>query len=174
MTHTHRILMAALFVASTTMVHAQSQRAMGNGYYGEIGYSPTNLTGPGGDSKPDALRFLIGYDVHPNLGVEALYSTTVTKESRVGYDASISAFGLLLKPKMALTPSTDIFARVGAIRADITASTRGSRTGTDFAYGLGIQTKLSDSIYGQLDFMHSYDRDNVSAKGYTISIGKRF
>jgi hypothetical protein len=30
------------------------------------------------------------------------------------------------------------------------------------------------AMHVQLDYMHSYDRDNVSAKGYTVSIGKRF
>lgn len=170
----HHTLITALMLTSAAMANAQGLRSMGSGYYAEIGYSPTELNGAGGGSKPDALRFLVGYEINPNLDVEALYTTTVTKESRVGYDASISAFGLLLKPKLALTTSTDIFARVGAIRADITASASGARTGTDFAYGLGIQTKFSDSMHGQLDYMHSYDRDNVSAKGYTVSIGKRF
>lgn len=170
----HRTLIAAIILASTALANAQSQNAMGNGYYGEIGYSPLKLNGAGGGSRPDALRLLIGYDVNPNLGVEALYTSTVAKESRVGYDASMNAFGLLLKPKLALSPSTEMFARVGAMRAEITASAQGARTGTDFAYGLGIQTKLSDTMHLQLDYMHFYDRDNVSAKGYTVSIGKRF
>ncbi|MFY8055483.1 MAG: porin family protein [Limnohabitans sp.] len=170
----HRTLIATLILSAGAMANAQSQRPMENGYYAEVGYSPIELSGAGGGAKPDALRFLVGYDINPNLGVEALYTTTVTKESHVGYDASMSAFGLLLKPKLALTPNTEIFARVGAIRADITASANGARTGTDFAYGLGIQTKFSDAMHVQLDYMHSYDRDNVSAKGYTVSIGKRF
>lgn len=174
MNTSHRMLVATLILASSAMANAQSQRYMDNGYYAEVGFSPIELNGAGGGSKPDALRFLVGYEVNPNLGVEALYTTTVTKDSRVGYDASMSAFGLLLKPKLALTPSTEIFARLGAIRADITASASGARTGTDFAYGLGIQTKFSNSMHVQLDYMHSYDRDNVSAKGYTVSIGKRF
>lgn len=170
----HRTLIATTVFASCAVANAQSQRSMDNGYYAEVGFSPIELYGAGGGSNPDALRFLVGHDISPNLGVEAIYTTTVTKESRVGYDASMSAFGLLLKPKLALTPDTEIFARVGAIRADITASANGARTGTDFAYGLGIQTKFSDSMHVQLDYMHSYDRDTVSAKGYTVSIGKRF
>jgi opacity protein-like surface antigen len=53
-------------------------------------------------------------------------------------------------------------------------STSGSHKGTDVAYGLGIQTNLTKSVYGQLDYMHMYDRDSVAAKGYTLSLGARF
>jgi opacity protein-like surface antigen len=92
----------------------------------------------------------------------------------VGYDASIKGFGLFLKPKMALTENTEVFARAGVMRTEIIASPRGSHTGTDVAYGLGIQTNFTKSVYGQLDYMHSYDRDSVAAKGYTLSLGTRF
>ena len=75
---------------------------------------------------------------------------------------------------MSLIQGTEVFARVGVIRADITASNAGSSQGSDVAYGLGIQAYLSQNIYGQVDWMHSYDRDNVGAKGFTFSLGTRF
>ena len=53
-------------------------------------------------------------------------------------------------------------------------SCSGSRSGTDFAYGLGIQTNFTKTVYGQVDYMQSYDKDGVSAKGYTLSLGTRF
>lgn len=159
---------------SISAAQAQSRTSADYGYYGEIGYSPVDVSGTGGNAKPHAVRFLIGNEINKNLGIEAVYTTTMSKDSRMGYDASFSGFGLLLKPKMALTDSTEIFARVGLLRADITASTSGSHTGTDMAYGLGIQTNFTKSVYGQLDYMHSYDRDSVAAKGYTLSIGTRF
>jgi hypothetical protein len=170
----HLIAITTLAALSITGAQAQSRHNLDNGYYGEIGYSPVDVSGAGGSATPHALRFVIGNEVNKNLGVEAMYSTTTSKDSRQGYDASYSGFGVFLKPKIALTESTEVFARVGVLRADITASTNGSRTGTDVAYGLGIQTNLSKSMYGQLDYMHSYDRDSVAAKGYTLSLGMRF
>lgn len=168
------IAIATLAVLCATGAQAQSRNASDNGYYGEIGYSPVDVSGPGGNAKPHAVRFLIGSELNKNLGLEAMYTTTMSKDSRLGYDAAVSNFGILLKPKMALTESTEVFARVGLMRADITASTSGSHTGTDIAYGLGIQTNFTKSVYGQFDYMHSYDRDSVAAKGYTLSLGTRF
>jgi len=169
----HLIAAATLAVVCATGAQAQS-RMTDNGYYGEIGYSSVDVTGAGGGATPETLRFLIGTELNKGLGLEALYITTTSKDGRVGYDASVSGFGIFLKPKMALTESTEVFARIGAMSAEITAATGGSHTGTDVAYGLGIQTNFSKTVYGQLDYMHSYDRDNVSAKGYTLSLGTRF
>lgn len=165
---------AVLAMLSITGAQAQSRTSADNGYYGEIGYSPVDVSGGGGTATPKALRFLIGNEINKNLGIEATYTTSVSKDSRIGYDGSFSGLGIFLKPKMALSESTEVFARVGFMHADITASNAGSHTGTDMAYGLGIQTNFTKSVYGQLDYMNSYDRDSVSAKGYTLSIGTRF
>jgi opacity protein-like surface antigen len=170
----HLIAIATLAFLCATGANAQSRTAADNGYYGEIGYSPVDVSGGGGNSKPHAVRLLVGNELNKNLGLELMYMTTLSKDSRLGYDGSASALAILLKPKMALTDSTEVFARAGILRADITASTSGSHTGTDFAYGLGIQTNFTKSVYGQLDYMHFYDRDSVGAKGYTLSLGTRF
>jgi opacity protein-like surface antigen len=170
----HLIAIATLAVLCATGAQAQSRTSADNGYYGEIGYSPVDVSGAGGTATPDALRFLIGNELNKNLGLEALYLTTTSKESRLGYNASVSGFGMFLKPKMALNESTEVFARVGFMRADITASANGSHTGTDVAYGLGVQTNFTKSVYGQFDYMNSYDRSGIAAKGYTLSLGTRF
>ena len=170
----HTLAAAVLALACTTGVQAQNRTAMDNGMYGEVGYSQVKVTGAGGTGKPDALRVVVGSELHKGLALEAMYMTTISKDSRVGYDASVSAFGVFLKPKMALTDNTDVFVRVGATRADITAATGGSHTGNDLAYCLGIQTNFSKSVYGQFDYMNTYERSGVAAKGYTLSLGTRF
>lgn len=169
----HLIAAAALAALCATGAHAQSSMA-DNGYYGELGYSSIDVTGAGGGGTPKTLRFLVGNDLNKGLGLEALYVTTVSKDSRVGYDASVRGFGIFIKPKMALTDSTEVFARLGAVRAEITAAAGGAHSGTDVAYGLGIQTNFTKTMYGQLDYMQLYDKDGVSAKGYTLSLGTRF
>lgn len=168
----HLITIAALAVLTITGAQAQSSYK-GNGYFGEIGYSQVKVSGDSG-GKPDAVRLLIGNELNKNLDVEAMYTGTVSKDSQTGYDASVKSFGILLKPKLALTENTDVFARIGLVRADITASASGSHTGTDMAYGVGIQTNFSKSVYGQIDYLNQYDRGGISAKGYTLSLGTRF
>lgn len=168
------IAMTAVGLFAACTAQAQSGSNYGNGYFAEIGYSQPKLSGAGGDSKPDAVRFLIGNEISKHLDVEGVYMSTVSKDSQLGYKASISSFGVLLKPKVELTQDTLVFARMGVIRADITASTSGSHTGTDLAYGLGIQTMFSKTVYGQLDYLNQYDRSGHTAKGYTLSLGTRF
>ena len=167
-------IIAAATLATLCMTGAQAQSSTSNGYFGEIGYSQVKVHGAGGGAKPDAMRFLIGNEINKNWDVEAMYTTTVSKENQAGYQASVSSFGVMAKPKLALTNDTTVFGRVGIMRADITASANGSHTATDLAYGLGIQTNFSKSVYGQLDYLNQYDRGGISAKGYTLSLGTRF
>lgn len=174
MKKTHIIAIATLAALCGSGAQAQSQIAMGNGYYGELGYSQMKVTGAGGNSEPDAARYLLGSELNANMGLEATYTSTMAKDTRVGYEGSVSYFGIFLKPKMALTADTEVFARIGAVRADITAAVGDSHKGNDLAYGLGIQTKFTQSLYGQLDYMNAYDRSGVTAKGYTLSLGLRF
>jgi opacity protein-like surface antigen len=145
-----------------------------NTFYAEIGYSPTDINGLGGKAKPEGIRFLIGNEVNPNLGIEGMYTTTMTKDARTGYEASIYNYGIYLKPKMSVNEGTEVFLRVGVLRAEITASTAGAHKGTDLSYGFGIQTNFNRSMYGQLDYMQSYDRSGITANGYTLSLGTRF
>ena len=170
----HLISLATTIFLFANGAQAQNQATSPYTFYGEIGGSQVDLSGAGGDAKPGAVRFLLGNELNKNLALEVLYTVTVAKESRTGYDASYTGFGVFLKPKMSLIQGTEVFARVGVIRADITASNAGSSQGSDVAYGLGIQAYLSQNIYGQVDWMHSYDRDNVGAKGFTFSLGTRF
>ena len=170
----HIIAIAAFAAICGSGAQAQSQIAMANGYYGELGYSQVKVSGAGGTAKPDAVRFLVGSELNANMGLEAMYTTTASKDQRVGYDAAVSHFGIFIKPKMTLTNNTEVFARVGAVRADITAAAGPSHKGNDLAYGLGIQTKFTQSLYGQLDYMNAYDRSGVMAKGFTVSLGARF
>jgi opacity protein-like surface antigen len=170
----HNIALAALAVMCAAGAQAQSQTATNNDTYIEIGYSPIQVSQNGSEATPDAARFLVGVELNKNMAFEAMYVMTSRKESRVGYEGQINGYGLFLKPKMGLTDNTEIFARVGAMRAEITASTSGAYTGNDWAYGLGVQTNFTKSVYGQLDYMTSYNRENVAAKGYALSLGMRF
>jgi hypothetical protein len=165
-------LMAALV---GTGAQAQSRSNSDMGYYGEIAYAPLELGDSAAtDSKPKAARFIIGKDLSPNLALEGMYTTTMSKDDRGTFNASASNYGIHIKPKMALTQDTLVFARLGVTRSDITASAAGSHKGNDFSYGVGVQTNFTKTFYGQLDYMNYFDKDNLSAKGFALSVGTRF
>ncbi len=146
-----------------------------DGYYGEIGWSPLDVKNEADNvSHPKAMRLLIGKEFHENLAVEALYMATYNNDSQTGFEAKATHFGLLLKPKYAITTDTQAFARIGVTYSNFTASSVGDRKGSELAYGIGLQTSFSKSVYGQIDYMNYYEKDGQSSKGYTVSIGTRF
>jgi opacity protein-like surface antigen len=168
----------ALSLFTTTLAFIaliQSSPVKAQGYYGEIGLTPLHLKSEAGDiSHPQTMRFLIGKDIHENLAIEGLYVATYSKDSRPGFDAKATHYGLLLKPKYAITTETEVFARIGVAHSNFTATSVEDRRGSDLAYGIGLQTYFSKSIYGQIDYMNYYDKEGQSSKGYTVSIGTRF
>jgi len=165
-------LMLSLTALQTS---AQTVVPTDQNYYIEFGLTPLHVRSEAGDvSHPQAARLAFGKNVHPNWALEGFYLTTYTKDSRPGFDATATHYGLALKPKVAMTDSTELFARLGWSHANMTVATDGSRTGTDFTYGWGIQTAFTKSVYGQLDYMTYYDKEGTSAKGFTLAIGTRF
>jgi hypothetical protein len=162
--------LAAGTASAQSMVHD-------SGYYGEIGYTPLSIDGKGVKYKPDVVRFVFGKDLNSNLSIEGMYLTTVSKDTYNGTTASYSGYGLYLKPKMELTNDTEVFARVGYARSESKESGAGfssSGSGSDLSYGIGIQTKFTKEVYGQLDYINYYDKDSVKIKGFTVSMGTRF
>ena len=168
----HFLALSACALVSTAQ--AQTSNMDDSGTYGEIGFSHMSLTGPIDSAKTHGTRLLLGRPLNPNWGMELMYNFNTTKEAHMGYDASYRGLGVLLKPKMALSDQVDAFARIGLMTVEINAATGGAHTGTDVAWGLGIQTKFNKSVFGQLDYMNYYDRDRYSAKGYTLSVGFLF
>ena len=168
-------LLCIVSTALVVNVAATHNTVQAEGLYGEIGLTPVHVKSEAGDvSHPQAMRFLIGTDLHENLALEALYVATYSKDSRPGFDAKATHYGLMLKPQYSITNETIAFARVGVAHANFTASSAGSRTGTDLAYGVGLQTNFSKSVYGQIDYMNYYDKEGQSSKAYTLSVGTRF
>ena len=105
--------LAALQASAQTVVPTDQN------YYIEFGLTPLHVRSEVGDvSHPQAARLTFGKNVHPNWALEGFYLTTYTRDSRPGFDATATHYGLALKPKVAMTDSTDLFARLGWSHGD--------------------------------------------------------
>jgi Outer membrane protein beta-barrel domain len=146
-------------------------------YYGELGYLPLSI-GVGAISlKPKLARFTVGKNVHQNLAVEATYADTVSKGNYYGLEISSHGYGMALKPKMTIANETEVFARLGWAHTAIKVADTGvsaTNSGSSTIYGLGIQTALSKDFYAQVDYMNYYRKNDITAKGWTVSVGMRF
>lgn len=170
---------ACLALLATLTAGAASAQSMMHdaGYYAEVGYTPLSIDDGGVTLKPDLARFVVGKDLNKNLSIEGMYTTTVSKDSYRGVNYSSSGYGVYLKPKMEIAKDTEVFARVGYVRSEFKASGAGvssANSGSDVSYGLGVQTKLTKDVYGQLDYMNYYDKDGGTSKGFTLAVGTRF
>lgn len=146
-------------------------------YYGEIGFTPISIKGDGVTFKPKLARFTIGKDIHENLSVEGMYGVTFSKDNYQGVEVSANAYGVFLKPKVEFAKDTELFARLGWVHSEIKATGNGgadSSSGSDASYGLGIQTKFTKDFYGQFDYMNYYNKNGITSKGLTVSVGSRF
>lgn len=172
MKNSKHALIALLAVLSASVASASDQ-----GFYGEAGYSLFSINGSGDTYKPKLARVVVGKDIHENLSVEGMYANTLSKGSTNGTAISISNYGIYLKPKMEVAKDTEVFARVGWSRSAVkatTSNTSESSSDSDGSYGLGVQTKFTKDVYGQVDYMSYYSKDGVSIKGFTVSVGTRF
>jgi hypothetical protein len=168
------IAVLALLAAGTATAQSMTK---GSGYYGEIGYTALSINDDGLTFKPKLARFTVGKAINENLSVEGMYAATVSKDRYQAADISASAYGIFLKPKMEVAKDTELFARVGLVKSEIKASVLGisaSDSGSDTSYGLGVQTKFTKDIFGQVDYMNYYSKNGITAKGFTVSVGTRF
>lgn len=178
-THLPLALLALSFMGS---VHAQGVQ-MGSGYYGEVGYLGLQFKNEDTKITPKLMRFVIGKELAPNLSIEAMAGVTVAKESwtrengRENGDFSGNTYGIYVKPKVEIAKDTEAFARLGIARTSWKDKGNGGvfdDAATKLAYGLGLQTKFTKDIYGQIDYMHYAKGDNWKAHGLTFSVGLHF
>lgn len=176
MKNSKHALVAVLAVLAAGTASAQS-KANDSGYYGEVGYTPISIGDSDVTLKPKLARFIVGKEINENLSVEGMYSTTISKDSQQGVDVSFSGYGIFLKPKMEVTKDTEVFGRLGWFKSELKGTWNGgsaSSNGSDVSYGLGVQTKFTKDVYGQIDYMNYYNKDGVTNKGFTLSVGTRF
>jgi opacity protein-like surface antigen len=174
-------LLALLTVLAAGSACAQSMNK-DSGYYGELGYTALKFDDGYTKLTPKLARFVIGNNIHQNLDLEAMASFTVSKDTwKEGTDSGEltgKAFGVYAKPKFEVVKDLEIFGRIGVSRtswkSNSTSAGNNSDSFTKLAYGAGIQTQFTKNVYGQLDYMKLGKSNEVSAKGFTVSVGARF
>ncbi|MFD0667028.1 porin family protein [Ramlibacter sp. MAHUQ-53] len=181
--------LSVILVALAGFGSAHAQQAS-SPWYGELGYTATTIKAEGYKLKPGMLRGIIGYDAHPNVAIEGMVGVGVKDDSinipmfgtTVNLNGEIKhAYGLFVKPKVAVSPALELFARLGYTETKVkaTASALGvsqseSDSDGDVSYGVGAAYKFSKAGFATLDYMNYYKKDGVKASGITLGVGMRF
>ncbi len=151
---------AASLLAAPAFMSAQAQTS---GVYVSGGY--TQFDGDGG-ADLGAVTGRVGVNITPYVAIEGEGSFGVKGDSGTDLDSELGAF---VVAKLPLSPSFDVFARVGASR--IETSPGGSEDGV--AYGVGGTFNLTPIDGIRADWTrHDYDAGNADA--YSLSYVRKF
>lgn len=172
-----RILRVSALLATAAAAQAQ---VYVEGAINPLSYKDSDF---GLKANPVALSGIVGYNLHPNVDVEAFLGLGVKKSeikfngTASGVKADISSStGVFLKPKAMLSNELEVFARLGYANSKLKYSGAVSDSGSDssFAYGFGGNYFLSKQSYLTASYMSLYNKDNVTVKGFNFGAGYKF
>lgn len=175
-----KIVMIAAAVLACGAAQAQTNASP---IYGEIGYSMLHADVSFYGLDIGAVRGILGYEVHPNLALEAMLAVGVTDDRTQGvFVENIKlklehGYGLYIKPKFQVTDRLQLFGRVGYAESKFKLTWEGasaSDSDHDVSYGVGMAYGFSKSLYGTLDYMRYYGKDDLRVNGITFGLGYKF
>ncbi|MCR9193382.1 MAG: porin family protein [Hyphomonas sp.] len=169
-----------------TAALAVSPAALAEGWYADGGYTHVTTdvdTGVGSaDIDLGALSGRLGYDFHPNFGVEGELAFGVNDEeatqggvtASLGLNYLVGAYG---KAQLPVAENINLFARAGIVQAELEAEVTGlgsaSDSETGAGYGVGGTVDVAENIYIRGDYTR-YDIEDVEADAFTIGVGVKF
>lgn len=173
----------ALILALSACGVAQAQTAAPSPFYAELGYAALDAEVFDVDFDIGAVRGIVGYEVHPNLAVEAMLGLGAGSDAVSGNGETVKlelehSYGVYLKPKVRVAEGLELFGRVGYAHSKLKARAVGYRSETDsdndVSYGAGLSYQFTKSVYGSVDYMHYYHHDEVKLEGFSLAVGLRF
>lgn len=176
------ILAVASTFISTQSFAADTSAANENNGYAQIGITRVNSEASGIDLIHPVATATLGYNFNKNFAGEVVAGTGVGDDTTYYGVARVvtsvdSIFGAYLKAKTEITNDLAIFARVGALHANTSASSQfaaASGSSTSFSFGAGLEYNFTKTIYGQVDYMSLSNKDGTSSQGPSVSLGFNF
>jgi opacity protein-like surface antigen len=160
-----------------------------NPNYFEIGFTSVkyeeDTLGYSIKTTPDAIRGVLGREIHDNVALEAMFGTGLGRSSveANGQDLSganfkiNSMYGLYVTPKTVLADNFEGFLRLGYAYARGTASYNGqsaSDSDNGFSYGIGVRYHFDKTTFLNVDYMSYLNKSDYKAEGFTVGLGFRF
>lgn len=173
----------AMIAAAVLACGAAQAQTNASPIYGEIGYSLLSADVVGTDFDLGAVRGILGYEVHPNVALEAMFAFGTSDDSVSDGGNTVklkleNSYGFYVKPKMNVSEDLEVFGRIGFAESKLNATLVGefsnSDSDNDVSFGIGMKYGFSKSMYGVVDYMRYYNKDDVKVDGFTLGIGYKF
>lgn len=167
----------------TPHAFAQNAPAENVSFYGELGYAVVPFNSNGYNLGSFGIGLVRGgINFHKNFSAEVLIGASLANASFYYGSTLITTqinnmYGFYVKPKFQVADNVELFGRVGYTNVDVTVASlyRGlNGTSSSLSYGLGAQVYFNKSVYGQLDWMSFYSKNDDTGKGPSISVGVKF
>jgi hypothetical protein len=178
----NKLIVASLFTVVSPGVMAQESASKETGYYAELGVTQVYFKQNDTQFNHMMADVKVGYNFSKNIAVEVMLGNNLnsadTNYNGTNVNAKISsAYGGYGKFSLPVSDVFSLFVRLGVTDARLNSSSNlGSdwSSGFDFSYGGGAQFNFTKEVYGQIDYMSYYNKNNVSVAGPSISIGYKF
>jgi outer membrane immunogenic protein len=156
-TQVEEIMMKKLTCAIALALAAAAAPAAAEGLYAGAGY--TNYSSEEADIG--AVTGRLGYQFHPNIAVEGELATGVADDDGAELDSAWGVYGV---GKINVSPSVELFARLGYQGAEIAGG--GVSSDNDGAgYGVGGQWNLTDRFGVRADYTRLDGDEEVDTVG---------
>lgn len=175
-----KLLSIALLVAGAA---AQAQQAP-SALYGELALAPIQIKGEADAGTSKNLRGIIGYELHPNVAIEGMVSFGLKAGSVIDEGERVEtridhAYGVYLKPKIALTADLEAFARLGYASSkyastEVSTGDHASDTKSSASYGLGLSYRINDKLSAVVDYMRYYAKHDIRFQGVSVGVRMKF
>ena len=180
------VMVVAITALSSQAFAADTNAASDNNMYAQVGIVRARTEDSGLAFINPVVIATVGYNFNKNFAAEVVAGTGISDDS-VYYGATRvtatinSVFGAYLKAKTEVATDLEVFARVGVLHANVSASASngfysGSASAGDnsVSFGAGVQYNFTKTIYGQVDYMSLYNKGGTSSQGPSASIGFNF
>lgn len=166
--HMKHLIKSTLLVTFLAMGSVSAHAA-----YVEVGYAVPEFSGAGISGSFGAIRGVVGYGITDNIDGEFMIATGVDDSyigvTRVRLD---HMYGFYLKPKVKLNDQAELFARIGYVNTQISASNWAASSwarDNSLSYGIGAQFNLSKSTSITADWTSYYSKSGSNLDGFAIN-----
>jgi opacity protein-like surface antigen len=176
------LLAAVLLSVAATGAMAQAQANKETGFYAELGLAQAYYKEGNANFNNAMGEIKAGYNINKYIAAEVMAAGNLNSANfnygSTNINAKVSsAYGGYAKLSLPVNDDFSLFVRAGVTSATVTASSRYASawsTGSDFSYGAGAQFNFTKDVYGQVDYMSYYNKNNITVQAPSISVGYKF
>lgn len=164
------LVLGGLLISNCVQAQDTINKVGDSGLYGEVGYIPLTVRFANGTYiEPELFNLKFGMTLNKNLSIEGMAATTIERNR----NADMDLLAVFIKPKIALSENTEVFALTGVTHIRAGGAVFGASNRVSL--GAGIQRAIGEQQYLQLNYMrYATGKDREVVQGFNLTLGTSF